>query len=183
MARNALAEERPAVKEKTGMLTLNTIRAQKGATKKRKRLGRGSGSGHGPTAGKGDKGQLQRSGGSVRPGFEGGQMPLYRRLPKRGFNNVHRRTQAVLNVGELDKLDASIKEITLETLQQAGQVKGRYDRLTILGTGDVTRAFTVRAHRVSPSAQEKISKAGGKVELIQIPGKKPQANKKAAAQA
>src|SRR4029079_11363004 len=100
------------------MLKLNTIKAQPGATHKRKRLGRGAGSGHGPTAGKGDKGQLQRSGGSVRPGFEGGQMPLYRRIPKRGFKNVNRRTNAVLNLFDLEKL--TIKEISLESLNQAG---------------------------------------------------------------
>ncbi|MGK5086752.1 50S ribosomal protein L15, partial [Bdellovibrionota bacterium FG-2] len=107
------------------MLTLNTIKAQKGATHKPKRLGRGSGSGHGPTAGKGDKGQLQRSGGHVRPGFEGGQMPLYRRVPKRGFKNFMARTQATLNVRDLEKLDpASFKEVTLETLSQGRVIKG-----------------------------------------------------------
>jgi large subunit ribosomal protein L15 len=152
------------------MLKLNTIKAQPGATHKRKRLGRGAGSGHGQTSGKGDKGQLARTGGHVRPGFEGGQMPLFRRIPKRGFTNVLRRTSAVLNLFELEKLD--LKEISLETLTEAGEIKGRYDRLTILGTGELKKAFTVKAHRVSGSAQEKIQKAGGKVELIPIPGKK-----------
>jgi len=156
------------------MLKLNTIRAHKGATHKRKRLGRGSGSGHGPTAGKGDKGQLQRSGGSVRPGFEGGQMPLYRRIPKRGFHNFARRTNAILNVFELEKFDATqLKEVSLETLVSGNLIKGRYDRLTILGTGELTKAFKVKAHRVSPSAQEKITKAGGSFEILPIPGKKP----------
>lgn len=164
------------------MLQLNTIKAHPGATHKRKRLGRGSGSGHGPTAGKGDKGQLARSGGSVRPGFEGGQMPLYRRLPKRGFTNVHRRTNAIMNVTDLNKLNpAEVKEVSLEGLSQAGALKGRYDRLTILGTGDLTKAFNVKAHRVSPSAREKIEKAGGKVELIAIPGPQPRAKKGAKA--
>src|SRR5579885_3688564 len=135
------------------MLKLNTIKAHPGATQKRKRLGRGSGSGLGATAGKGDKGQLARSGGHVRPGFEGGQMPLYRRVPKRGFKNFTRRTNAVMNLFDLNKLDAS------------NSIKGRFDRLTILGTGEVTQAFNVKAHRVSPSAQEKIQKAGGKVEV------------------
>ncbi|MCM2276571.1 MAG: 50S ribosomal protein L15 [Oligoflexia bacterium] len=152
-------------------MKLNTIKAQKGATHKRKRLGRGAGSGHGPTAGKGDKGQLARSGGSVRPGFEGGQMPLYRRLPKRGFKNVARRTNAVLNVADLEKLPAEIKEVSLESLVGMNVIKGRYDRLTILGTGELTKAFNVKAHKVSASAGEKISKAGGKFELIPIPGK------------
>jgi large subunit ribosomal protein L15 len=154
------------------MLKLNTIKAQPGATHRTKRLGRGSGSGHGPTAGKGDKGQLARSGGSVRPGFEGGQMPLYRRIPKRGFKNPNRRTNAIMNLCDLERLDpATFKEISLETLGAAREVKGRYDRLTILGTGELTKAFLIKAHRVSPSAQEKIVKAGGKIELIPIPGK------------
>lgn len=154
------------------MLRLNTIKAQPGANHKRKRLGRGSGSGHGPTAGKGDKGQLARSGGSVRPGFEGGQMPLYRRIPKRGFNNIGRRTNVILNVSDLEKLDTNvIKTVSLDTLIQANKIKGRYDRLSILGTGTISKSFLVKAHRVSPSAMEKILKAGGKVELIPIPGK------------
>jgi len=154
------------------MLKLNTIKAQPGATHKRKRLGRGSGSGHGPTAGKGDKGQLARSGGSVRPGFEGGQMPLYRRIPKRGFKNFARRSNAVLNVFELEKLDPKeIKIISLETLTELNIVKGRYDRLSILGTGELTKAFDVKAHKISTSAQEKIVKAGGKCEVLPIPGK------------
>src|SRR3954453_2050885 len=100
-------KKRPA-KRRSKMLTLNTIKAQPGATHKTKRLGRGSGSGHGPTAGKGDKGQLARSGGSVRPGFEGGQMPLYRRIPKRGFTNIARRAIAVLNLTDLERLDPKV---------------------------------------------------------------------------
>lgn len=162
------------------MLKLNNIRAHIGATHKRKRLGRGSGSGHGPTAGKGDKGQLARSGGSVRPGFEGGQMPLYRRVPKRGFTNVARRTIAVLNLSDLEKLNpAEFKEISLESLSAVRKIKGRYDRLTILATGELTKGFHVKAHKVSPSAQEKILKAGGHVELIPIPGKaKPKKTEK-----
>jgi large subunit ribosomal protein L15 len=154
------------------MLKLNTIKAQPGANHKRKRLGRGSGSGLGQTAGKGDKGQLARSGGSVRPGFEGGQMPLYRRIPKRGFHNFARRAIAIMNVFDLDKLDSKqFKEISLETLTAAKALKGRYDRLAILGTGEIKQAFNVKAHKVSPSAKEKIEKAGGKVELLPIPGK------------
>jgi large subunit ribosomal protein L15 len=158
------------------MLKLNTIKAPPGATHKRKRLGRGAGSGHGPTAGKGDKGQLARSGGSVRPGFEGGQMPLYRRIPKRGFKNYTRRTNAVLNLFDLEKLDSkAFKEISLETLTEANVIKGRHDRLTILGTGELTKSFVIKAHRVSGSAKEKISKAGGKVEVLPMPSEKKQA--------
>ncbi|HAR43854.1 MAG TPA: 50S ribosomal protein L15 [Bdellovibrionales bacterium] len=159
-------------------MKLNTIKAQPGATHKRKRLGRGSGSGHGPTAGKGDKGQLARSGGSVRPGFEGGQMPLYRRIPKRGFKNFARRSNAVLNVFELEKLDPKeIAVISLETLTELNIVKGRHDRLSILGTGELTKAFEVKAHKISSSAQEKINKAGGKCEVLPIPGKQKKAAK------
>ena len=166
------------------MLKLNTIKAQIGATHRKKRLGRGAGSGHGQTAGKGDKGQLARSGGSVRPGFEGGQMPLYRRVPKRGFTNVARRAIAILNVGDLERLDPTLYEvISLETLIQSKEVKGRHDRLAILGTGELTKVFNVRAHKVSPAAQEKIIKAGGNVEILSIPGRaKPKAKKCAATQ-
>lgn len=153
------------------MLRLNTIKAHPGATHKRKRLGRGSGSGHGPTAGKGDKGQLARSGGSVRPGFEGGQMPLYRRIPKRGFTNIQRRSQATLNLGDLERF--GLKEISLETLAGAKKIQGRYDRLVILGVGELKKAVAVKAHRVSASAQEKIQKAGGSVQLIPIPAAQP----------
>ena len=166
------------------MLHLNTIRAQYGATHKRKRLGRGAGSGHGQTAGKGDKGQLARSGGSVRPGFEGGQMPLYRRIPKRGFTSLTRRTNAVLNIHDLEKLDATqLPEVTLETLIATKSIKGRYERLTILATGELTRAFNVKAHKISPAAQEKITKAGGKFEIIPLPGAKIKAKTKPTAQA
>ena len=159
------------------MLHLNTFKAHPGATHKRKRLGRGSGSGHGPTAGKGDKGQLARSGGSVRPGFEGGQMPLYRRIPKRGFSNPCKRSTAILNLIDIEKLDPSIKEVSLQSLVESKNIKGRFDRLTVLGTGTLTRALTVKAHKISASAKDKIEKAGGKFELIPIPGPQ-QRNKK-----
>ena len=167
------------------MLKLNTIKAQPGSVQKRKRLGRGAGSGLGQTAGKGDKGQLARSGGHVRPGFEGGQMPLYRRVPKRGFKNFARRSNAVFNVQDLETLIPSgVKEISMETLSEAGLLKGRHDRLSILGTGELTKAFTVKAQRISPQAQEKITKAGGKFILIPIPTKiLEKKKKKAAAQA
>jgi large subunit ribosomal protein L15 len=164
------------------MLQLNTIKAQPGATHKKKRLGRGSGSGHGVTAGKGDKGQLARSGGSVRPGFEGGQMPLYRRIPKRGFTNIDRRSNAVINLSDLNRLNPKdFKEITLEVLVAKNIIKGRHDRLTVLATGTLEKAFVVKAHRVSGAAQEKIKKAGGSVELLPIPGPQPRAKKGKAA--
>ena len=160
------------------MLRLNTIKAHPGATERKKRRGRGQGSGLGATAGKGDKGQLARTGGHVRPGFEGGQMPLYRRLPKRGFKNPGRRTNAVVNLADFELLDSKINEISLESLKGTPLAKGRHDRLTVLATGDLKKAYTVKAHRVSASAQEKITKAGGKVELIPIPG--PQKREKKA---
>jgi len=164
------------------MLKLNSIRAHQGATHKKKRLGRGAGSGHGQTAGKGDKGQLARSGGSVRPGFEGGQMPLYRRIPKRGFTNIARRSIAIINLSDLEKMDQSVmKEISLETLSAAKAIKGRFDRLTVLGNGEITKAFHVKAHKVSSSAQEKITKAGGSIEILPIPGKQEKGKKKTAA--
>lgn len=164
------------------MLKLNSIKAHQGATHKKKRLGRGAGSGHGQTAGKGDKGQLARSGGSVRPGFEGGQMPLYRRIPKRGFTNIARRTIAIVNLSDLERLDHQVmKEISLETLSAAKVIKGRFDRLTVLGTGEITKAFHIKAHKVSSSAQEKITKVGGSVEILPIPGKQEKGKKKTAA--
>jgi len=152
------------------MIQLNTLRKHPGATTKNKRLGRGAGSGLGQTSGKGDKGQLARTGGSVRPGFEGGQMPLYRRIPKRGFTNIHRRTNVIMNLADLSRLSAKdFKEITLETLTAANVVKGEFDRLTILATGDLKHPFSIKAHRISDAAQAKITKAGGKFELIPIP--------------
>ncbi len=162
------------------MLQLNTIKAQPGAHRNNKRLGRGSGSGHGPTAGKGDKGQLARSGGSVRPGFEGGQMPLYRRIPKRGFTNIMRRTIAVINVGDLSRLSAAEAKagVSLETLLASNFIKGSYERLNVLGTGELTQALKIKAHKISASAQEKIKKAGGSFELVEIKAPKGKKVKK-----
>jgi large subunit ribosomal protein L15 len=154
------------------MLKLNNMKAQPGSTHKKKRLGRGAGSGHGQTAGKGDKGQLARSGGHVRPGFEGGQTPLYRRIPKRGFTSLSKRSIAILNVCDLEALNPKdFAEVSLETLSAQSVIKGRFDRLAILGTGELTKVFNVKAHKVTPAAQEKIVKAGGHVELLPIPGK------------
>jgi large subunit ribosomal protein L15 len=159
------------------MLRLNEISAQPGSVTSRKRLGRGQGSGLGGTSGKGHKGQLARSGGTSRPGFEGGQTPLYRRIPKRGFKNPGRRTQAEVNLSEIQKWSAELKEVSLQTLIEGKFIKGRYDRLAILGGGDLNKGLTFKAHKVSASAKEKIEKAGGKVELIPIPGPAPRENK------
>lgn len=151
------------------MLRLNTIKAQPGATKNTKRLGRGTGSGQGGTAGKGHKGQKARSGGTVRVGFEGGQTPLYRKVPKHGFTNIARRSIAVVNLNDLDR--AAQKEVSLASLREAKVVRGRYDRLTVLATGEISKAVSVKAHKVSPKAEEKIKKAGGSVEILPIPGR------------
>jgi large subunit ribosomal protein L15 len=162
------------------MLRLNEIKAQPGATHKVKRLGRGTASGHGGTSTKGHKGQKARKSGGVGAGFEGGQTPLYRRLPKWGFKNFARRAKVALNVKDLEVLDPKkFGEISLETLTREKRVAGGYDQLVILGTGELTKAFQVKAHKVSPSAKEKIEKAGGKVELIAIPKPKGKHTKKA----
>lgn len=147
------------------MLRLGEIRNARGAHREEKRLGRGQGSGHGQTAGKGNKGQLARTGGKVRRGFEGGQMPLYRRLPKRGFTNIFKKNFEIINVGDLEGLKAS--EISLEKLQELGKLRVAKGRsLKILGNGELKRALKVKAHAVSRSAKEKIEKAGGTVEII-----------------
>ena len=132
----------------------------------RKRIGRGPGSGTGKTSGKGHKGQNARSGGGVRPGFEGGQLPLFRRLPKRGFNNYEFRTEyAVVNVGDLnDFKDGSV--IELKNLKESGLVKKEKDGIKILGSGELTKKLTVKANKFSSTAKEKIENAGGKIEVI-----------------
>ncbi len=151
------------------MLKLNELKPQTGSSSQRKRLGRGSGSGLGPTAGKGDKGQLQRSGGSVRPGFEGGQTPLYRRLPKRGFTNIHARNHAAINLSDLEtKVPTDVKELNLKVLIELGLAKKNSERLVILGNGTLTRSFKIQAHRVSESANKKITAAGGSIEIVKI---------------
>ena len=145
-------------------MNLSTLRPPKGATANRKRVGRGMGSGMGKTATRGHKGQRSRSGSRMIRGFEGGQMPLHRRLPKRGFTNIFREEFTVVNLGRLAQLGE--KTITPEVLHKAG-VSGKNDRIKILGDGELRGAITVHAHKFSKSAQEKISKAGGKVEVLQ----------------
>ncbi|MBI5423728.1 MAG: 50S ribosomal protein L15 [Opitutae bacterium] len=143
-------------------MRLHTLKNVKGATHRRKRVGCGEGGGHGKTSGKGGKGQTARSGGSIRPGFEGGQMPLYRKLPHRGFNNYNFRTSyAVVNVGDLAKLDASVTEVNVEALVKAGLIRADGALLKVLGDGEITRALKVTATKFTGSAKEKIEKAGG----------------------
>lgn len=136
-----------------------------GSTKAPKRVGRGHGSGTGKTAGKGHKGQNARSGGGVRPGFEGGQMPLYRRLPKRGFHNKFANNFVEVNVKDLERFDANA-EITAEVLKEAGVISKICDGVVILGNGEITKPLTIKAKKFTKSAEEKIVAAGGKVQVI-----------------
>jgi large subunit ribosomal protein L15 len=149
-----------------------------GGVKEKKRVGRGQASGTGKTAGRGGKGQKARTGNMNFLGFEGGQMPIQRRIPKRGFTNPFRVDYAILNVGDLERLELK-GEVTLETLQSAGALKDPRDGLKILGDGALTKAVTVRAHKVSAQAREKIEKAGGKIELIVTPPRKTPQERKA----
>jgi large subunit ribosomal protein L15 len=143
-------------------MRLHTLKNVKGAVHRRKRVGCGEGGGHGKTSGKGGKGQSARSGGSIRPGFEGGQMPLYRKLPHRGFNNYNfRTTYAVVNVGDLAKLDASVTEVNIDALVKSGLIRADGALLKVLGDGELTRALKVTASKFTASAKEKIEKAGG----------------------
>src|SRR5512139_1176177 len=140
-------------------LTLNSLSPARGANRKSKRVGRGIGSGHSKTATRGYKGQKSRSGTSIRPGFEGGQMPLHRRLPKRGFRNLFRKEYAIVNLDRLAEF-APGANVDPEALLQAGIVKKLQDGLKILGAGEVAHPLHVRAHKISKSAAEKIRKAG-----------------------
>ena len=143
-------------------MKLHELKNVAGAVHRTKRVGCGEGGGHGKTSGRGGKGQTARSGGSIRPGFEGGQMPLYRKLPHRGFNNYNFRVELpVINVGDLASLDASVTEVNAEVLASAGLVRGGSASVKILGTGELTRALKVTAAKFSESAKAKIEKAGG----------------------
>jgi large subunit ribosomal protein L15 len=145
-------------------MRLEELKPAAGATKKSKRVGRGPGSGNGKTAGKGHKGQKARSGGVKGAGFEGGQMPLQRRIPKRGFTNIFRKEYAVVNLKDLDA--SGTDTVTPETLMQRGLIKDMKAGLKVLGVGEVKAKLTVRAHKFSKSAVEKIQAAGGKAEVI-----------------
>ena len=146
-------------------MRLDELKPVEGSKFTTKRVGRGIGSGTGKTAGKGHKGQNARSGGGVRPGFEGGQMPLYRRLPKRGFTNIFAKQYVSINVSELERFDNGT-EVTAELLKEAGVVSKTLDGIKILGRGELTKKLTVKVAKFSASAAEKIEKAGGKAEVI-----------------
>ena len=143
-------------------MKLHEMKNVAGAIHRKKRVGCGEGGGHGKTSTRGGKGQSARSGSSIRPGFEGGQMPLYRKLPHRGFNNANFRTEtAVLNIGDLAGLDAAVTEVNAESLAKAGLIRAGEKTVKILGDGELTRAIKVTAARFSGTAKAKIEKAGG----------------------
>ncbi|SET73403.1 LSU ribosomal protein L15P [Oceanobacillus limi] len=146
-------------------MKLHELKASEGTRKNRNRVGRGMSSGNGKTSGRGHKGQNARSGGGTRPGFEGGQMPLFQRLPKRGFTNIHRKEFAIVNLDALNRFEDGT-EITPELLLEEGVVSNLKAGLKVLGNGSVEKKVTVKAHKFSASAKEAIEAAGGKVEVI-----------------
>ena len=146
-------------------MKLHTMYPNEGARHSRKRVGRGTGSGHGKTACKGHKGQNARSGGGVRPGFEGGQTPLFKRLPKRGFTNVNHKEYAVVNVEDLNVFENGAV-VTIENLQEKGLVKKVYDGVKVLGNGKLDKNLTVKANKFSKTAEAAITSAGGTIEVI-----------------
>ncbi len=143
-------------------MQLNELKPVPGSRRQRKRLGRGVGSGTGKTAGRGTKGNNSRSGGGVRPGYEGGQMPIHRRLPKRGFKNIFKKIIAVVNIGDLKRFESG-QTVDEAALRKMGLVKGRCDAVKLLANGDIDRPLTVQLEMASASAREKIMAAGGKV--------------------
>lgn len=147
-------------------MNLHELKPAEGARKDRNRVGRGTGSGNGKTCGRGHKGQKARAGGGVRPGFEGGQMPIYRRLPKRGFKNIWAKQYAEVNVKTLDKFFDDGAVVDAVALIEAGILKNIYDGVRILGDGDITKKLTIRAQGFTKSAVAKIEAAGGSAEVI-----------------
>ena len=145
-------------------MNLSSLKPPAGQTKPRKRVGRGMGSGHGKTSTRGSKGQRAGTGFGQKRGFEGGQMPLHRRLPKRGFTNIFKKEYAIVNLVQLEKLEGD--SFTVDSLMQLGVVKKLGEGLKVLGTGQLTRKITVEAHHFSKSALEKIQKAGGTAQVI-----------------
>ncbi|MCP4715568.1 MAG: 50S ribosomal protein L15 [Deltaproteobacteria bacterium] len=146
-------------------MDLSSLKPSKGATKNRKRVGRGPGSGHGKTSCRGHKGQNSRSGGGTPPGFEGGQMPLQRRLPKRGFTNIFKKQISLVKVQDLNRFEKD-SIVDPAALLQSGLIKGVNDGIKLLGNGEIDRPLVVRIHKWSQSAYEKITAAGGKIERV-----------------
>jgi len=149
----------------TIMLSINTLKPAPGANRKNKRVGRGMGSGHGKTSTRGYNGQLSRAGARVRPGFEGGQMPLHRRLPKRGFTNIFRKEYLAVNLEKLAGFEAGA-QVDPDILKGCGIIRNLRDGVKILGVGELKNAIHVKAHKFSKSAAEKIQKVGGTIEVI-----------------
>ncbi len=147
-------------------MKLHEIKPAPGSTKRRKVVGRGRGSGRGTTAGRGGKGQTARTGSSIPAWFEGGQMPLIRRLPKRGFTNIFKKNYAIINIAILDRFESG-QEVTPALLVSQGLIRSRNDGVKVLGTGVLTKTLTVHAHKFSQSAAAKIEAAGGKVQVIE----------------
>jgi large subunit ribosomal protein L15 len=146
-------------------MKLHELAPADGSNKNKKRVGRGNGSGSGKTAGRGNKGQNSRSGGGVRPGFEGGQMPIHRRLPKRGFTNIFKKNVAIINIRDLEKIESgSVVDETL--LIQKGLIKGKRDTIKLLGKGDISFPLVVKLNGISTGARKKIEAAGGTVEVV-----------------
>ena len=146
-------------------MKINELSPPGGSRINKKRVGRGPGSGHGKTSCRGHKGQRSRSGGGPRPGFEGGQMPLQRRLPKRGFTNIFKKQYAVININDLNRF-APDSSLDMEVLKKAGLFKKVRDGVKLLGNGEISHPVVIKVHKVSRTAQEKIEAAGGKVEVI-----------------
>ena len=146
-------------------MKLHELRPAAGSKKAPKRVGRGTGSGLGRNAGKGEKGQNARSGGGVRPGFEGGQMPLFRTMPKRGFKNINRKEYAIVNLDDLNKFEDG-SEVTVESLKDNGLVKKELSGVKLLGKGELKVKLTVKVNKVSASAKQAVEAAGGTVEVI-----------------
>ena len=147
-------------------LSLNNLRPAKGSTHRKKRLGRGPGTGLGKTSGRGEKGQKSRSGYSMKIGFEGGQMPLHRRLPKRGFTNIFKKKWIEVSLAALEKAFAENDEVTPEVMHHRGIIKKAKHDIVVLGNGEVSKSLKVSAHRFTKSAREKIERAGGAVTVI-----------------
>ena len=146
-------------------MNLGELRAPEGASKNRKRLGRGSGSGHGKTSGRGHKGQRARSGGRGKTGFEGGQMPLQRRVPKRGFTNIFRKEYAIVNLSDLDRFDKG-STVDVALLVAAGLVNKIGAGVKLLADGDIKKSLTIKVHKFSQSAKAKVEAAGGRIEVV-----------------
>lgn len=147
-------------------MKLHELKSSEGSRKTRNRVGRGIGSGNGKTAGRGHKGQNARSGGGVRPGFEGGQMPLFQRLPKRGFTNINRKDYTIVNLSTLNEKFEDGQEVTPESLLESGVVSKLNSGIKVLGNGTLDKKLTVKAHKFSSTAKEAIEAAGGKTEVI-----------------